>query len=327
MKDGLFAAIGNTPLVRLSRVLGPLPFELFGKLEALNPGGSSKDRSALEMMRTALRTGALKAGSVVIESSSGNMGIGLAQVCSYFGLRFICVVDPKITAENRKLLEAYGAEVDLVRELDPETREFLPARLKRVQKLLEKIPNSFWPNQYRNHANAEAHHSTMAEIAEIFPRGPDFLFCATGTCGTIRGCSEYVREHNLKTRIVAVDAAGSVIFGGEAGQRLIPGHGSAIVPPLFSADLAQAFIQVTDLDCVVGCRRLVLREGLLLGGSSGAVIAAVDRFRNRIPAGGVCAAILPDRGERYLETIYSESWIREHFPAIPEEANPVGEAV
>ena len=313
MRQGILTAVGNTPLIELRRVMGEIDFRLYAKMESLNPGGSMKDRAALSIIERAMQTGELRPGTTVIESSSGNMGIGLAQACSYHGLRFICVVDPKTTAQNIRLLETYGAEVDLVVEPDPTTGEFLQARLNRVRELLRVTERSFWPNQYANAFNPRAHHQTMREIAVSLGRDVDYLFCATSTCGTMRGCAEYIREHNMRTKVFAVDACGSVIFGGAKGKRLIPGHGAAVRPGLYADDLAARCIHVSDLDCVVGCRRLALREAILAGGSSGAVLMAVEKIRHEIPSGATCALILADRGERYLDTIYSDEWVQTHF--------------
>jgi cysteine synthase A len=153
----------------------------------------------------------------------------------------------------------------------------------------------------------------MHEIATELDGKIDYLFVATSTCGTLRGCAQYVRDHHLGTTIFAVDAHGSVIFGGQPAKRLIPGHGAARRPELYRPDLADACLRVSDLDCVVGCRRLVLREGILAGGSSGGVLMAVDQVKRRIRRGATCAVIFHDRGERYLDTIYSDEWVAEHF--------------
>src|SRR5256885_827185 len=177
MEESILSTIGHTPLVRLTRVLPDIPFSLFAKLEGFNPGGSAKDRPALHILQEAMRTGVIKPGTVVIESSSGNLGIGLAQACRYLGLRFICVVDPKTTAQNIRILKAYGAEIDLVNEPDPVTGEFLQARIDRVHNLLGIIEDSFWTNQYANVSNAQAHyHSTMHEIATQLHGEIDYLF-------------------------------------------------------------------------------------------------------------------------------------------------------
>lgn len=313
MDKGILGAIGNTPLVELKRIFKDANFRLFAKLESLNPGGSTKDRPALTIISEGIETGLISPDTVIVESSSGNMGIGLAQACSYYGLRFICVVDTKTTEQNLLLLKAYGAEVDLVSEPDAVTGEYLQARINRVRFLLSSLKNTFWPNQYANRYNYIAHYQTMREIDAALAGQVDYLFCATSTCGTLRGCSEYVRQNNLKTKIIAVDAVGSVIFGGKKGARLIPGHGAAVLPQLYQPDLADECVHVSDYDCVVGCRRLLRQEAIMAGGSSGAVLMAVQHLRARIPAGSQCVAILADRGERYLNTIYSDSWVSEHL--------------
>jgi 2,3-diaminopropionate biosynthesis protein SbnA len=315
--DGILDAVGGTPLVRLRRYFPDARFELYAKLEALNPGGSIKDRPATRILEEALSSGIVRAGTVVIESSSGNMGIGLAQACRYHGLRFICVVDTKTTEANLRVLAAFGAEIDLVSEPDPETGELLQARLKRVQVLLGEIPGSFWPNQYANLHNSGSHyHTTMHEVATALDGRVDFLFVPTSTCGTLRGCCEYVRDHDLATRVIAVDAQGSLIFGQVPGKRMVPGLGAGMRPPLCEVGLIDNFVLVSDLDCVVGCRRLMEREAIFAGGSSGGVLAAIEASRGRIPDGARVVAILPDRGERYLETLFSDGWVHDHFGEV-----------
>lgn len=315
-RQSILSAIGHTPLVELKNLFEESHFRMFVKLEGLNPGGSMKDRPARKIIEQGLRTGLITSDTVIIESSSGNMGIGLAQVCAIYKLRFICVVDPKTTAQNIKLLKAYGAELDYVTKPDPETGEYLPARINRVRQLLATVRHGLWPDQYSNLNNPLSHHQTMQEILDDLGTNPDYLFCATSTCGTLRGCSDYLHKHNLKTKIFAVDAQGSVIFGGQKATRLIPGHGAAVRPGLYRPDMIDDCIYVSDLDCVVGCRRLVRHEAILAGGSSGAVMTAVELARDRIAPGSTCVAILPDRGERYLETIYSDEWVQKHFGYI-----------
>lgn len=316
MNEGVLSAIGNTPLVKLSRIFRDLPFNVYAKLEGHNPGGSMKDRPALGIIRRAIETGLITAHTVIIESSSGNMGVGLAQACAYFNLRFICVVDPRINLQNIKLMRAYGAEIEMIETPDAETEGNLQARLDRVKALLAIHQNSFWPNQYANVYNPISHHRTMEEIVNTLQGKVDYVFCATSTCGTVRGCAEYVRAHGLATKIYAVDAKGSVIFGGPSARRLIPGHGAAVVPELYQDDLAACCVQVSDLDCVVGCRRLVKSEALLAGGSAGGIVTAVEEVRNKIAEGSNCVLVFADRGERYLDTIYSDAWVTEHFGAI-----------
>ncbi|MGW0563335.1 2,3-diaminopropionate biosynthesis protein SbnA [Streptomyces sp. NPDC003016] len=315
--SGILGTIGRTPLVELERMFPGGHSQVFAKIERFNPGGSIKDRSGLNMISEALRSGEITPGrSVVVESSSGNLAVGLAQICRYFGLRFICVIDAKTTEQNTAILRAYGAEVEVVDERDPATGEFLPVRLRRVRELVESIPHAYSPNQYANLFNPKAHESTMHEIVEALDGRLDFLFCSVSTFGTLRGCADYIRRAGLATKVVAVDAEGSAIFGRPPTRRLIPGHGASVRPALMDPEAADDVVHVSDLDCVVFCRRLVGREAILAGGSSGATLAAVDRTLPRIPRGSVSALIFPDGGDRYLKTIYSDDWVRENFGEV-----------
>ncbi len=313
----ILEAIGNTPLIALQKFLPDIEFFLYGKLEGINPGGSAKDRSAFSMLQHAIRSGVIKKGSIVIESSSGNLAIGLAQACCYMDLKLVCVVDTKITMQNINILRAFGAKVITVSEPDPHTGDFLQARIKRVQQLLLEIPGSFWPNQYANYHNAYAHIITMKEIAESLNYNVNYLICSTSTCGTLRGCFQYIKEQKLDVKIIAVDAVGSVIFGGEKRERLLPGHGSAKKPELLDGVEVDHIIHVSDLDCVIGCRHLVATEGILAGASSGGVVIATSRLRDYFKPKSNCVAILPDRGERYLDTVYSDKWVNKQFGEIP----------
>lgn len=314
---GILSLIGATPLIQLTQIYKDSPFRVFAKLEGFNPSGSIKDRPALKMIKQAMEKGEIGPNTVVIESSSGNLGIGLAQVCQYFGLRFICVVDPKTTKQNLNIIKVYGAEIEMISEPDPETKEYLPARIKRVQALMEKFSDSFWPNQYMNEYNPRAHYDgTFSEIVGELKEAPNYLFGAVSTCGTIMGCAHYIHEQGLETKLIAVDAEGSVIFGGEKKARLVPGMGASIKSKFLKENLLNEYVLVTDLDCVIGCRRLLKTEAILAGGSSGAVLMAFDKIKDRIPAGSTCVLIFADRGERYLDTIYSDEWVTQHFGNI-----------
>ncbi|MGK5637728.1 2,3-diaminopropionate biosynthesis protein SbnA [Streptomyces sp. URMC 126] len=330
---GVLDTIGGTPLIELDRIFPDQVFRVFAKLEKFNPGGSVKDRVALNMLLDKVSSGELVPGrSTVVESSSGNLAIGLAQVCRYFGLRFVCVVDAKTTEQNIAIIRSYGAEVEVITEPDPETGEYLPSRIRRVRELVRSLPDAYWPNQYGNPLNAAAHEQTMREIVAALDGRVDYLFCATSSCGTLRGCADYARKTGLSTTIVAVDAVGSAIFGGQPPTtRLLPGHGAAIRPALFDPRAADHVVHVSDLECVRMCRRLVDREAILAGGSSGAVVAAVDRMRDAIPDGSRVAVVFPDSGERYLETIYSDSWVTRQFGDVShlwqENTGPVPETV
>ncbi|MDM8548425.1 2,3-diaminopropionate biosynthesis protein SbnA [Desulfobacterales bacterium HSG2] len=311
---GILKTIGNTPLVKLERVLKDFPIHLFVKLEMFNPGGSIKDRTALIMLQQAIERGDVREGTTIIESSSGNLAIGLAQACRFLNLRLICVVDPKTTQQNINIMKAYRAEVDMVTDPDPVSGEYLDARINRVKSLTQSISNAFWTNQYANPDNPKAHYTTMKEILnELNGVAPDYFFCAVSTCGTLRGCSEYIRKNNLKTEIMSVDAVGSIIYSDIKSKRLIPGHGAARVPELFRKGLEDEYIHVSDLECISGCRRLLKSEAILAGGSSGGVISAIEKKAPEIRDNAVCVAIIPDSGERYLDTIYSDEWVTDHF--------------
>ncbi|MFD7628156.1 2,3-diaminopropionate biosynthesis protein SbnA [Streptomyces sp. NPDC059851] len=315
---GILSTVGGTPLIELERLLPGLGSRVFAKVERFNPGGSIKDRSALSMVLARIRSGDLVPGrSTVIESSSGNLAIGLAQICAYVGLRLICVVDSRTTRQNVAILRAYGAEVEIVTDPDPATGELLPARLRRVADLVAATPDAYWPDQYANPLNPLAHQTTMREIAEALDHRVDQLVVAAGTSGTLGGCAEYIRQSGMNTTVNAVDAIGSVLFAPpERRTRLIPGHGASVVPRLLQPADADRVIHVGDLDCVVGCRQLVRREAVLAGGSSGAVVAALERIAPDIVPGSNVVLVLPDGGDRYLETIYDDAWVHRHFGEV-----------
>ena len=312
MSGGILGAIGGTPLVRLDNIFEPSRFNCFAKLEGLNPGGSSKDRPSVAIIERALQTGEINSDTLIVEGSSGNTGIGLAQVCAYHGLRFRCLVDPKVTQQNVDILTAYGAEIERIEHPDPESGELLPAKLKRIDEILKTVKNSFWVDQYASPENSGAHYrSTVKEILrDLDGRMLDYLFVATATCGTIRGCLDYLVDHGYPTKVIAVDALGSQIFSNDRHARLIPGLGSGICPKLTPTEGVHEVMHVSAIDCVVGCRRLARSEAILAGGSSGAVITAVERMSKKIPKGSTVVALLPDRGERYLDTIFSDKWVR-----------------
>ncbi len=316
--DGVLDAIGDTPLVALRRMLVRPDIAVWAKLEAANPGGSAKDRPAAEMLRDALARGVIGPGSTVIESSSGNMGVGLAQACRYHDMQLICVVDARAHDTNIRMMRALGAEVRVVSEPDPETGDLLAARLKVVADLLARTPGSFWPNQYANEANPAAHaFGTMREIDEALDGDVDYVFVATSTTGTLRGCADYLREHERQTRVVAVDAVGSALFGGAHGRRLLPGFGAGVESTLSLGAHYDDLVRVSDLDCVVGCRRLVEREAILAGASAGGVVSALESFSPGMPSGSRCAAILHDGGTGYLGTVYDDGWVERELGCDP----------
>lgn len=315
MKNGILSVIGNTPLVALNKLFPEPEVKVYAKLEMQNPGGSTKDRTAVLMLSKAIEDGRITKNTTVVESSSGNMAIGLAQACRYLNLGIIVVTDPKINQRTVDILKAYGAQIESVTQADS-NGNYLKSRLKRVQELLNSTPNSYWPNQYGNKFNPAAHYQTMQEIVRDSRNPPDYLLAATSTCGTIMGCAEYVHANNLNTKMVAVDAVGSVIFDSPSGDRLIPGHGAGRKSDLLDEKYIDQVFHITDKECVIGCRQLLQKEAILAGGSAGAVVMAAKKLQNIIPEGSTCALIFSDSGERYLDTVYNDDWVEEHFGVI-----------
>ncbi|MTE15663.1 2,3-diaminopropionate biosynthesis protein SbnA [Nocardia aurantiaca] len=313
-EDGVLDAIGRTPIVRLKKLFPNEAVRVYAKLEGLNPGGSIKDRPAVTMVRRAVDSGRLTPGrSTLIESSSGNLGIGLAQACAYYGIDFVCVADTRTSSQNIKIMRALGAQVRVVDHPDPETGELLVARKKLVKRLVSATPGAISLDQYVNPANPLAHHTTMSEIIEKVGADVDFVVCATGTVGTLRGCAEFITAHGLNTKLVAVDAVGSVIFGQASLPRLIPGHGASERPAHYADGLAHHVIHVSDAECVEGCRQLATAEAILAGGSSGGIAVAAQRLISAVDRVATCVLIFPDRGERYLDTVYDDEWVRQNI--------------
>lgn len=304
--------IGNTPIIRLQRLFAKE--NVYAKMESANPAGSMKDRTSRLIVSKLLQAGIIKRGGTVIESSSGNMAVGLAQVCRFYGLNLKIVVDVNLNPQNYKLLKAYGAEVIEVREPLKEGG-FLAARLKKVNELLEENPGSIWTNQYANPNNPKAYDAVMREITDTLEGKLDYLFVATSTCGSLMGCANFIERNNLSTKLIAVDAKGSVLFGGQPGDRRIPGHGAGGVPSKF-LDIRKIsdVIHVSDIDCINGCHKLLEKEAILAGGSSGGgIISAFKEYRKTIPKNATSVLLLPDSGERYVDTIYNDEWRSKSF--------------
>ena len=317
---GVLDAIGDTALIELERLGGPFGVRAWAKLEAGNPGGSAKDRPAARMICDALRDGLITPRTTVVESTSGNMGVGLAQACRYHGIKLICVVDRRATDRNVRTLRALGAKVRVVDRPDPETGDLLVARRKLVAQLLAEIPDSFSPDQYANGANPAAHAAgTMREIDEALGGDIDHLFVATGTAGTLLGCCDYLLAHDRSTRVVAVDAIGSALFGGTSGERRLPGFGAGVETDLSRRVAFDDLVRVSELECVIGCRRMAAREAILAGASSGAVVMAFEKTAARMAPGDRCALIFPDGGAGYLTTVYDDAWVEAELGCAPHD--------
>ncbi|MFQ6043688.1 MAG: 2,3-diaminopropionate biosynthesis protein SbnA [Candidatus Poribacteria bacterium] len=315
--DSILNAIGDTPLIRVNR-LDTGSATLYLKFEALNPAGSLKDRSALAIIEEAERKGQLRKGDTIIESSSGNFAIALALIGAVKGYRVICVVEPKITKANRAIIESLGAEIVMVDVMD-ENGGYLLNRLKTVRKLLKSIPNSFWPNQYANLANPAAHfRGTGREIIRDTGGNVDYLIAPVSTGGTLTGTARAIKRKVPTAKVVAVDAQGSAIFSEKPHPRYLQGIGSSINPPNLDRNLIDEIFLVTDEEAFTTARLLARREGILAGGSSGAVTYVALKIAKKAEPQTVIVAILADRGERYLDTIFCDDWMRSHgFPVEP----------
>ena len=306
----IIRTVGNTPLVQFSRIFDPYTFDFYGKMESFNPGGSIKDRVGVRLIEEAIREGKVDQYTTVVESTSGNMGIGLAQVCHYYKVKLLLVVDPHINKPAAKLLETYGAKLITVKDQDG-MGGYLKTRLRKVRQLLRDIPGSFWPDQYRNHSVTAVHQQTWSEIIRDLGCAPDYLFVPTSTCGTLMGLANAISESGHTTRIIAVDARGSVVFGDEPAIRRIPGIGSSRKSNFLDPSRIDGIVHVSDRQAVNGCRLLLAKESVLTGGSSGAVIHAVSRYAPYFSTSASAVGILPDSGERYVDTVYSDEWVKQ----------------
>ncbi|MER7702096.1 2,3-diaminopropionate biosynthesis protein SbnA [Kitasatospora sp. NPDC097605] len=286
---------------------------LYLKCEAFNFAGSIKLKAAAAMVADAEDRGALRPGSVLVESSSGNLGVALSLIAAGKGYRFLCVTDTRCNPATRRMMEAMGAEVHTVTEPAP-AGGFLGARLAHVRWLCERDDRYLWLNQYRNEYNWIAHHRTTApSIAKQFP-DLDVLFVGAGTTGTLMGCARYFKESGRPVTVVAVDSVGSVIFDAPAGPRMIPGLGAGVRPPLLDRSFVDDVVHVPEIEAVRVSHRLAAR-GLLFGGSTGTVLAGalgwLADHRGDEPT--VAVAIAPDLGERYLDNVYLTSWVNEVY--------------
>ncbi|NWO17923.1 MAG: pyridoxal-phosphate dependent enzyme [Corynebacterium sp.] len=302
--------IGDTPLVRLDRLARDWNFNLWAKLEAYNPGGSAKDRTARAMVTAS----SLNPGATVVESSSGNLGIALSREAVLGDWTFHCVVDPRANRTTVAHMKALGTVVHQITEPDPETGDWLVARRARVAQLLEQMPEALCLDQYSNTAAFAAHEKgTMTEIVAQLGHAPDHLLVAVSTTGTIGGCLRYVASNNVATQVTAVDAEGSVLFDGCPGTRHLPGFGAGMVPELSKQLSPHRVIRINDRASVDAARKLVRTEAILPGASGGAVIAAVEKLRPSIADGSDVVVIVHDDGTRYMDTMYNDDWVEKNL--------------
>lgn len=307
----LFAGRMRTPLLHLRHSAA----DLYCKLEHCGPTGSSKDRSALWSLKVAVEAGLVTRGTTVVESSSGNFALALAYCTRQLGVPFVPVLDPNTNRATLRQLQMVCERVEVVHDRDT-SGGFLETRLRRVQQLRRELPNSYWPNQYANPTIAEAHYKlTGTELCEDLHE-LDAVFVAVSSAGTVAGVSRRVKEQFPRARVVAVDSAGSVIFGGPAAPRRLPGLGSSVVPALVRQALIDEVRIVPEADAVAGCHRLLSDFGLFAGGSSGSLLVAVEQYlaeHSELDHPSI-AFISPDRGLPYIDTIYDPAWVAATYP-------------
>lgn len=298
--DSILETVGETPLVRLSRLEEKegLEARILAKVEAFNPAGSAKDRIALNMIREAELSGRLRKGSVIIEPTSGNTGIGLAMVCAVKGYRVILTMPETMSVERQKLLAAYGAELVLT-----EGARGIAGAVEEAARLAEEIPDSFQPGQFVNQANPDMHmRTTGPEIWRDTAGEIDFFVAGVGTGGTITGTGAFLKKRNPEIRVVAVQPAGSpLLTGGKAGPHPIQGIGANFIPEILDMELYDEVLSAGGDAAVEAAAALAKTEGILAGISSGAAVwAAVELARRPENKGKTIVAFLPDTGERYL---------------------------
>lgn len=288
--------IGNTPVVKANRLFGDA--NVWIKLERQNPGASIKDRIAKAMIEDAEQKGLINKDTVIIEPTSGNTGIGLAIVCAVKGYRLKLVMPESMSLERRRYMSALGAEL----ELTPKEKGMKGAIEKANELIEEYAPNSWMPQQFENEANAEVHRKTTAqELIHDFPNGIDYLITGVGTGGHITGCAEVLKEKFPNLKVFAVEPAASpVISGGDPGPHIIQGIGAGFIPKILNTEILDGAIQVANEEALEYARRSVREEGIFIGISSGASLAAVAKKLPEIPAGSTVVTFCYDTGERYL---------------------------
>ncbi len=289
--------IGQTPMVKLNRIVEPDSAEILAKLENFNPGGSVKDRICLSMIEDAEGKGLLKKGSTIIEPTSGNTGIGLAMIAAVRGYKCILTMPETMSLERIYILKSYGAEVILT-----SGPEGMGGAIKKAEELLKKIPNSFMPQQFKNPANPEVHRKTTAkEILEATGGSIDAFVAGVGTGGTITGVGEILKKHNAKIKIIAVEPKNSAVLSGkQPGPHKIQGIGAGFIPEILNRKIIDEIILVDDDDAFGSAQRLAREEGLFVGISSGAAVWAALIAAKGLGKGKTVVVILPDTGERYF---------------------------
>jgi cystathionine beta-synthase len=320
--DDILQAIGSTPLVQLTRIGRGLPCPLYAKVEFFNPGGSIKDRIAVRIIEEAENSGRLKPGGTVVESTSGNTGMGLAIACAKKGYKSVFVMPDKMSQEKIQLLRAFGAKVVItptsVTPDDP--RSYYSV----AKKIVRETPNAILANQYHNPENPHSHYLTTGpEIWEQTQGQVTDLVIGMGTGGTITGAGRFLKEKNPDIRLVGVDPVGSLLLetwqnngripeDAQASTYKVEGIGEDFIPSTLNLSIVDEVIQIGDKESFLWTRRLVKEEGIFCGGSSGTAVAAAVRYAQRLTPDRLVVVVLPDSGARYLSKIFDDEWMREN---------------
>ena len=319
--DDILQTIGKTPLVRLSRIGKSLPCPLYAKIEFFNPGGSVKDRIGVNMIEEAERSGRLQPNGTVVESTSGNTGVGLAIVCALKGYKAVFVMPDKMSLEKIQLLRAFGAKVVITPTAVPpeDPRSYYNV----AKRIVAETPNAILTNQYFNPENPRSHYQTTGpEIWEQTQGKVTDVVVGMGTGGTISGIGHYLKEKNPDVRMVGVDPTGSILLETwqqghiptdvEPTSYKVEGIGEDFLPGTLDLSVVDEVVRVTDKESFLWTRRLVKEEGIFAGGSSGSAIAGAIRYARNLPPDRLVVVILPDSGSRYLSKVFDDKWMREN---------------
>jgi cystathionine beta-synthase len=324
-KENILETIGNTPLVRLNKMAKPYKPHIFVKVESFNPGGSVKDRIGVEIIEEAERTGELKPGGTIVESTSGNTGMGLAIAAAIKGYKTVFTMPDKMSGEKIKLLRAFGAEVIVTPTAVP--HESPESYTEVAKQVVRETPNSILANQYFNPKNNESHyHTTGPEIWDQTGGQIDYFVCAIGTGGTISGAGKFLKEKNPNVKVVGIDPKGSILreyfytkkFSPVFKTYKVEGIGQDYIPGTLHFEYIDEVIEVTDKESFLAARKLTREEGIFAGGSCGSAIAGAFKLAERLTEKDVVVVLLPDSGSKYLSKIYDDDWMRENGFLTPE---------